>query len=73
MNIYLVFWRGRKPPPQRKFGYVKAENRDAAFRVAKQYLNPSQELLSVYRSSVENITPQSLCINFPNDTDYTLF
>lgn len=72
MNIYQVFWRDRKPPRQRKFGYVKAENRDAAFHIAKQYLNPSQEIVAVYRSRTE-ITPQSLCINFPNDTDYTLF
>lgn len=69
--MYVVYWRDENR--KRYHGYVKAKNRDKAFDIANGMLSRNCNITAVYMASENAITPQSICLNFANTTDYTLF
>lgn len=74
MKIWQAYWRdrgtGKRVPAP---GYVRAESRDEAYDIVKSMLHEGYEVTAVYEASENWITPQSLTLNFPNESEYTLF
>ena len=70
MRIWQVYWRDRRTGLDPAHGYVKAESRDDAYDIAKSMLREGYEVTAVYEATENWITPQSLTMNFRNNTDY---
>lgn len=71
MALYHVSWRTEGGAIYH--GFVRAYNMEYAYDVAKANLNKSCYILSISDAYESMITPQSLTINFRNDTDYHSF
>lgn len=73
MKLWQVYWRDRRTGLDPVHGYVRAESRDEAYDIAMSMLQEGYEVTAVYEATENQITPQSLTVNFVNDTDYDLF
>lgn len=71
MKLYRATWSYAKIA---RYGFIKAENEEQALEIL---ISKTQEFTYGHRiigeASEHMITPQSLCINFPNTVDYFLF
>ena len=72
MKIYQVYWRN-KTTREVNHGYVKAESEKQAYDITMGKLQKGWSVSAVYPATENQITPQSLTLNFINATDYTLF
>lgn len=70
--IYIVYWRNKENRIAHH-GYVKAKSHDDAYDITMANLQKGYEVTAVYAASENQITPQSITINFPNTTEYRLF
>lgn len=68
MGIWNVFWRDTTR--RTHYGFIKARTRDEAYDFATKKLRPGTVVTAIYRASEGAITPQSICLNFANTTDY---
>lgn len=69
--IWLVSWI--TPSGERARGFVEADSREKAMRVARRSLKPECRLGGCTEAALHQITPQSITINFPNTSEYTIF
>lgn len=71
MKLYHAAWTYAKIT---RYGFVKAENEEQALEIL---ISKTQDYTYGHRiigeASEHMISPQSLCINFPNTVDYQLF
>ena len=68
---YQVTWMNKET--RRRFtGFVQAGSRDDAFDIVSRRLREGYVVTHVYKATGNEITPQSLCINF-RAPGYTLF
>jgi hypothetical protein len=70
--IYIAYWRHNEERISHH-GFVIANSRDEAYDIVMSKLQKGYQVTHIYNASENQITPQSLTINFPNTTDYHLF
>ena len=69
--IWRVFW---KTSDSQSFGgFVRANTRTGAIRIAGQKLQKGTVICGCVEAYSHQITPQSITLNFPNETDYQFF
>lgn len=70
-ELFLVFWKTKESNVY--FGFVQAESKDNARIIALSHLQDGCTVTAVYKAFYDMITPQSITLNFTNNTDYHLF
>lgn len=70
--LYKAYWRN-DIDRKRHHGFVKACDPENAFDIVTKNLQAGSYVVAIYKASENEITPQSLCINFENTTQYKLF
>ena len=67
--IFVCYWRN-KYSRQRCHGYIEASDSNKAYDILRSKLSSDCEISAIYEAAEHQITPQSLCINFVNHSDY---
>lgn len=67
--IFICYWRN-KYSRQRCHGYIEAFDYNNAYDILRSVLSRDYEISAIYEASEHQITPQALCINFVNHSDY---
>ena len=70
--IFKVFYQ-KANEKREHMAFVNAGNRYDAQRIAEGLLNKECIVTNVVYGAMHQITPQSLTLNFPNTSEYTLF
>ena len=70
MKTYLAEWKGKNGSFH---GFVKADSAASAARECQGRLQAGYVVTDVSEISENAITPQAVCLNFPNVTTYGLF
>lgn len=69
--IFLVYWTS--PRGGKAHGYVKAKNEEDAKNIMEMILQRECKVTEIHEAKLHQITPQSLTINFENQSEYTSF
>ena len=65
--LWLVFWKVEK---ESFSGIVKANTRIGAIQIAERKLRRDAIVTGCVETEIHKITPQSLTLNFKNNSDY---
>ena len=68
--IWRVFW---KYNGEGHCGFVKANTRQGAIRIAGKKLQQGAIITGCVEAYQHQITPQSITLNFPNESEYKYF
>ena len=71
MKFWQVFWKSSDGNSCR--GFVKAKTRVGAIRIATGKLKPTCIITGCVEGAEHQITPQSITLNFANESEYKLF
>lgn len=69
--IFKVFWENGNH--NRHSGFVNAKNRYEAQEITEHMLQAGYVVTDVHNASLDSVTPQSITLNFPNKSEYTMF
>ena len=69
--IFKVYWENGKG--ERHMGFVNAQNRYKAQKITEDRLQEGYVVTGVYNGTLDQVTPQSITLNFPNKSEYTAF
>lgn len=70
MKFWRVFW---KYDGESFGGYVRANTRTGAIRIAKKKLMPECIIVGCVEAFLFQITPQDITLNFQNESEYKYF
>lgn len=68
--LFRVYWKYNDSLHN---GFVRSSNSETATIIAKKKLNPECVVTDIFNASEHQITPQSVTLNFFNESKYEVF